>query len=765
MQVVDGQRSRDAKRVEVSCDLCVVGGGLAGVCSAIAAAREGLNVVLMQDRPVLGGNASSEVRLWVLGATAHMGSPNRWAREAGIHDELLVENMYRNPEGNTLIFDTILLEWVTRESNLTLLLNTAMFDLTKADADTIASVQAWNSQNQTTYSVAAALFVDASGDGVLGFQAGAAFRQGAESADEFGEKFAPDEAYGELLGQSMYFYSKDAGKPVRFVPPSFALKDIEGTIPRYRGFAPDAQGCQLWWIEYGGRLDPVHDTEAIKWELWSVVYGVWNYIKNSGKFPAEQVDNLTLEWVGTIPGKREARRFEGDYLLTQHDVVGRRHHDDTVAHGGWALDLHPADGVYSRFPGCTHWRMSGIYPIAYRCLYSRNITNLFLAGRCISVTHAAFGSTRVMGTLAGCGQAVGVAAAVCQARQVKPRDLSAGALCREMQTRLHRQGQHLIGIDVKDASDAARDATITASSTYAVPGFAGGEKWYALKKPIAQLLPLAAGPAPTMSVELRASRRARITLELRVDQRSGTYLPTELLASTTVDVRADEPITATLEPNVELDDARYAFLIVRGDQDNGEHVEVRLSDEVLTGFVSVIYAYEQNPADDVGIESMAVWIPRRRPEGKNLALRINPLLACFDTADLTNGIMRPVDSPNAWCADPADDDPTLVLTWPDHRTIERMVISVDADWDHAMESALRGHPESVMPMVITQLDVVDAGGDIVATVRDNHQTRIVIEPDRPIRTTELTLRSFKTHAGCPPAIFGIQCFTGPVEGE
>ncbi|MEJ7829520.1 MAG: FAD-dependent oxidoreductase, partial [Segetibacter sp.] len=198
-------------------DLVVVGGGLAGVCCAITAARSGIQVVLVQDRPLLGGNSSSEVRLWILGATSHMGNNNRWAREGGVIDEILIENTYRNPEGNPIIFDTVLLDKVVSEPNITLLLNTAVYQVDKKDEETITSVSAFCSQSQNEYKLVAPLFCDASGDGIVGFLAGAAFRMGAESKEEFGEKFAPSKEYGELLGHSLYFYSKDTGKPVKFV--------------------------------------------------------------------------------------------------------------------------------------------------------------------------------------------------------------------------------------------------------------------------------------------------------------------------------------------------------------------------------------------------------------------------------------------------------------------------------------------------------------------------------------------------------------------
>ena len=236
---------RELRNETLAVDFAVIGGGLAGVCAAVTAARQGLQVVLVQDRPVLGGNSSSEVRLWALGATSHQGNNNRWAREGGLVDEILVENMYRNKEGNPVIFDTVLLDLVTREPNLRLLLNTAVYDVEKSAPDTIASVTGFCSQNSTRYRVEAPYFCDASGDGIVGFQAGAAFRMGAEKPEEFGEGFAPDEGYGELLGHTIYFYSKDTGKPIQFVAPEYALKDI-AEIPRYRWFNVRDHGCCLW---------------------------------------------------------------------------------------------------------------------------------------------------------------------------------------------------------------------------------------------------------------------------------------------------------------------------------------------------------------------------------------------------------------------------------------------------------------------------------------------------------------------------------------
>lgn len=309
--------------------------------------------------------------------------------------------------------------------------------------------------------------------------AGAAFRMGAESKEEFGERFAPDESYGQLLGHSLYFYTKDTGTPISYTAPDWALKDIT-KIPRYRQFNTNMQGCNFWWIEYGGRLDTIHDTEDIKWELWKVVYGVWDHIKNSGKFP--EAETHTLEWVGHIPGKRESRRFQGDYMICQQDIIDQTVFPDAVAHGGWAIDLHPADGVYSEKPGCTQWHSKGVCGIPYRCYYSQNITNLFLGGRLISATHVAFGSTRVMATCAAGGQAVGTAAALCLKHDCATNELGTGEKLNELQALLQRQGQHLPHLNPTDPQDLMQKARITTSSEHALSELRGLRRYASLAK-------------------------------------------------------------------------------------------------------------------------------------------------------------------------------------------------------------------------------------------------------------------------------------------
>jgi hypothetical protein len=750
---------RSLRCLEHDADLVVVGGGLAGVCAAVTAARAGLCVVLFQDRPVLGGNSSSEVRLWVLGATSHMGNNNRWAREGGVIDEILVENLRRNREGNPVIFDTVLLELVAAEPRITLLLNTAVHDAASAPDGRIASVAGFCSQNSTRHVARAPLFCDASGDGVLGFLSGAAFRMGAEARDEFGEGFAPDAAYGELLGHTLYFYTKDAGRPVAYVPPTFALADIT-EIPRFRSFNARDFGCRLWWIEYGGRLDTVHDTERIKWELWKVVYGVWHHIKNSGLFP--DAATLTLEWVGAIPGKRESRRFEGDYILRQQDVVSPGAVPDAVSYGGWSIDLHPADGVYSPLPGCNQWHARGVYPITYRCLYSRNIPNLFLAGRIISVSHVAFGSTRVMGTCAHGAQAVALAAAHCRAHGLLPRDLLAPARMAALQTELLRSGQFIPGLARRDPADLAQAATLSATSEWALASLPADGPPLPLTFGWAQMLPLPAGPAPVVSLEVAASAPTTLVVELRTGRHPDDHTPDVILARREFSLAARPAQPLVIDFAVTIDAPRYAFVTFL----QNPLVTLPTSTLRATGLLSVckhenpeVSNYgEQVPPPDIGVERFEFWCPQRRPAGHNLALRLDPPLAVFGAPNAVNGLGRPTRAANAWVADPADPAPALSLRWPSPQTIRRVVLVFDTDYDHPAETTLWGHPEHRSPFCVSAFTIRTAGGRVLAAKTEWHQTRAELVFAEPVITDTLVLELAPAPGGAPASLFEIACF-------
>ncbi len=737
--------------------LVIVGGGMAGTCCAIAAAREGLNVCLVQDRPVLGGNASSEVRLWILGATSHMGNNNRWAREGGVIDELLVENMYRNPEGNAVILDSILMEKVSLEPNIKLLLNTVVYDLEKDSHDSIKHVRAFCSQNSTDYILESPYFVDASGDGIIGFMAGAPFRMGAESKDEFGELFAPDTHYGELLGHSLYFYSKDAGKPVRFVPPAFANREIS-KMPRFKTFNLREHGCRLWWVEYGGRTNTILASEDIKWELWRIIYGIWDYVKNSGAYP--DVENLTLEWVGTIPGKRESRRFEGDYMLIQQDVVEQRQHKDAVSFGGWALDLHPADGVYSNLAGCTQWHSKGVYQIPYRTMYSKSIKNLFLGGRILSASHVAFGSSRVMATCAHNAQAVAAAAKLCVDESLFPADLLESSKIKKLQNRLILNGQYIPNVKLDLSEDLMKRATLSASSEFVLKELPFDGPWKSLEFSVAQLIPALAGPIPQVTISLRSTKSTTVLAQLRSSSRHGNFTPDVTLEDIQLEIIPGNN-TYQLDFKSSSLKEQYLFVCLMAN----ESVEVRYSESRISGLVSVSNKYNksvatssiQAPPDGIGIDNFEFWVPDRRPSGHNLAFILGQSLPVFGKENIRNGWFRPTIQPNAWIASLQDPQPELILKWNKKQTVKELRFYFDTDFDHPMESTLMGHPESEIPFCVKAFRVRDAEGNLLFEEKDNHQTIVRARFETPVETEKLTLEFDHPSADIPASVFGVVC--------
>lgn len=413
---------------KVRYNVVVAGGGMAGICAALAAARHGADTALVQDRPVLGGNSSSEMRVWMVGATA-MGR-NRYAAETGIIGELDMENLYQNPEGNPYVWDSLLLDIILKEKRITLYLNTTVLGLSGEEdgGERLECVSAYQMTTETWLELHADFFVDCTGDGQIGFLAGVPFLYGREERKKFGEDMAPKEADSCTLGSTLLLYTKDAGHAVSYRAPQFAcsLAEIHRLVTENKKpLSIETNGCDFWWVETGGEKDTVKDSEEIRLELQRLIYGIWNYIKNSGRYPA---DNLELEWVGSLPARRESRRMQGVYTLTQRDILEHRRFDDAVCSGGWPIDTHPPGGIYSAQSSCTQIDV-GIYQIPLRCLYAEKPGNLFFAGRNFSATHLAFASARVMKTCAGMGQAAGTAAALCSRWKIPPSKLTAEQIC------------------------------------------------------------------------------------------------------------------------------------------------------------------------------------------------------------------------------------------------------------------------------------------------------------------------------------------------
>mgnify|MGYP005989112749 CR=1 FL=1 len=456
-------KTNPIRRKTLDVDVAVIGGGMSGISAAVSAARNGAKVVLVQDRPVLGGNASSEMRVTVNG-TQSLLNKHKIERETGIVEELLIENWHYNPQESYPVWDHVLYNYVVREKNLTLLLNTTALDV-NMDGNKIKSVVCRQLTTETDFTINAPTFCDCSGDGFVAASAGAEFRQGREGKAEFNEQFAPDKPDGWVMGDCFMMITKDMGRSVPFYAPEYAIPfDAETAFKdKHRKVKQVKEG--FWWVELSSEVDIIGERDEIRHRLMAHFYGVWDHIKNSGDFP--EADNIVLDWVGSIPGRRESRRFVGDYILCEPDMLGLRHFDYAIAFGGWSLDEHCPGGIENLKEPASyfHSRFKDVYQIPFRSLYSKNIENLLFAGRNVSVTHIALSSTRIIGTCAMMGQAAGTAAAMCAEKGISPRELYQNNI-NDLQEQLLRDDSYFPHRPAVDSKDKAKNASlIFASST------------------------------------------------------------------------------------------------------------------------------------------------------------------------------------------------------------------------------------------------------------------------------------------------------------
>ncbi|WP_414662459.1 FAD-dependent oxidoreductase [Horticoccus sp. 23ND18S-11] len=449
------------------CDLLVAGGGMSGVCCAVAAARLGTRVILVQDRPMLGGNASSEIRMHIVGATGlHAGLAGELeSREGGLIEEIRLELAVRNPQRSAAMFDVLMYELCRAEPNLTLLLNTTVV-AARVEDRRITSVVAERPSTEDRFVIAASLFADCTGDGRLGVEAGVPFSRGREGRAEFGERLAPEQGDTKTLGSTILFQARKHDRPMPYVAPPWVRRfRAEDFALRPFGKAGSDLGLEYgyWWIEWGGCLDTIKDNERIRDELLAITLGIWNHIKNESGL---DVAHWALDWIGFVPGKRESRRFVGLHVLSEGELFASRPFPDAIAYGGWPIDTHPPEGVDA--PGeapCTQNHLPWLYDIPLRSCVAAHVTNLLFAGRNISATHLAFASTRVMATCAVIGQGVGTAAALALQAGVSPAALAGDpTLIRRLQQRLLRDDCYLVGRRNEDPDDLARGAAVTASS-------------------------------------------------------------------------------------------------------------------------------------------------------------------------------------------------------------------------------------------------------------------------------------------------------------
>ncbi|MBI9095238.1 MAG: FAD-dependent oxidoreductase [Sphaerochaeta sp.] len=712
--------------IPIHADITITGGGLAGVCAAIAAARLGSTVSLIQNRPVLGGNSSSEIRVWTRGST---GGGNLFSEEMGILGELKLANQYKNPEGNPILWDEILLDAIFAEPNISLFLNTLVVEVEQQDGH-IRSLLALEINSERRFVFSSTVYVDATGDGFLAVSAGLAYVIGKESKDTYQEPSAPDQFDPTTQGCTILMNLVRKDHAVTFVAPSYAypIDYIENLLNNGGRIVTDkSNGCDFWWIEFGGQKDTINEISSITFELKRLTLGIYNYIKNSGKFDA---DTLELSWTGSLPGKRESRRFKTEYILTERDILQTRQFDDVAFYGGWFLDFHPSEGIYSEADFCTQIPVS-LYGIPLRCLYSLESDNLVLCGRIIGSSHAAFASTRIMDTCALSGQAAGTSASVLASGRLPVKDLLQRPVYQKVQALLDEQDMLLPGYHVQ--REIAGIHVQPSSVIDSLPG----KECASLKCDQDYFLAI-----PTA---LAAESFLVIDVEDEVDLQvtySYSYLPSRNSKQGTwyQDCVTLGKGRSLLDLSPYCKEDTYLLLVLKAT----EGVSLPIVDEALAG---VLCGYSA------------------------LATYYNPLLSVrsfdsYGSQALSNGYTRPYGRANIFLSG-EEKEPSISLLLDQVQAIEAVSLFFDCSLSEEMVSSRVQDVDShhnihlrpgVSPSLVRDFDVyavVEGKTVLLRQVRDNYQRHVKVSFERTFSDT-LSLRFLRTYGAKNTGVFEIR---------
>ncbi|MGC9449953.1 MAG: FAD-dependent oxidoreductase [Oceanipulchritudo sp.] len=788
---------------EETCDVVVCGGGMAGFCAAVAAARHGAKTILVQDRPVLGGNASSEVRVTVHGAACH----HYGMRETGIIGEAMnaerhANHLYPIENGWTnSVHDMALYDIAVREPNLTLQLNTALRDVQLSDGSwgldhlgqwpaatdekgylhrpachkgtTISAVKAVVANAETELLIHAKQFIDCTGDALLAHLAGCEWRMGSESREETGEIHAPEKASRDTMGNSIHIRCIDTGRPAPFTPPDWAIRYEDADFFYKQGRRPNEPEGGFWWIEIGVPWDTIHDNEIIRHELTRHALGVWDWMKNRDPEMMDTCRNYALEFIGQVPGKRESRRVMGLHFLNENELQRREKFPDECAYGGWFIDLHTPGGLlaptsepdsalgYDSSLREVALKLIGPYGIPLRSLVSKDVDNLAMAGRNISVTHAALGTIRVMATCGLMGQAIGTAAARAAG---KNQNLSAIAEkeAPALQQALLRDGCYLPNSSNTDPSDLARKAQAKAGTDWR---FSGLGVWDEVEDKNLRQEVWARGRGNSMDLaktpcqwlQLGGGRLDRIGVALKSESAEAEHVSLLLRKVSSLwdyATGGEDPVwQGTSEIPASFDDMAW--------------VETSLVDLVpgcyrleLRGSANLSWRISANRAHGVagGHIIGSGRFHGNRTHG-DFAFQVEPAQAVFDPSQVLSGITRPADGTNIWLSDPAACLPQWIeLQWEssvDIRTVELTFpgqLVLETHWEN---------PFYVPPHVARQYRLQVPEGNGWRTLHhewDNAQARRRHGFSEPIRTGRLRLLIEATHGARSAGLTEIRCY-------
>ena len=635
-----GGVSREEKRL-APYDTVVVGGGLAGAFAAVASARGGARTALIQNRPVLGGNGSTEVLVKPQGDTTREPlDPG----EGGIIEEVRTDAVEAYSER--------MLRVCKAEPKLDLFFNTHATGVEMSAKHTIAAIKALDVTTKQRLVFPGTTFIDCTGDGEIGVWAGAEYRHGREPRSMYNETRAPEQADGHTMGGTLRYVTQLQADPVPFKAPDWAHK-----FPQCSDFGINRHpqllfGGWQWVIEYGGMGNTYDDSEEIRDELVRIIWGMWDHAKNHCSRLHSEADRYKLTWVSHVVGKRESRRLIGDYVMTEQDIAAAKLFPDRVSYAGWGIDIHPPGGFYDTEPPATFSHKLK-FSVPFRSLYTKDIDNLMMAGRCISVSHVALGATRVMITCGLQGQAVGTAAALCKNHRIQPRGIYQNYVA-DLQQQLLKDGCYIIDLPNTDPHDLARQATASASSTsppIVIPHSAKGSV-HALSCERAVMFRTTKDRIGRIALYLESNNRKPTTIQLglRRAERLGEFSETKDLAVAQATVPAKVKGWICFELNAAIKPGFYYGWLPKT-----EGVSWRLSDPTPPDTMRAYFNKEWHVSGEayrfqIDPESVAT-LEKNEPEAA-----APPPANMFDAANVIDGYARAVRGvPHSWR--PAPDQP------------------------------------------------------------------------------------------------------------
>lgn len=784
-------------------DFVVCGGGLAGVCAAIAAARQGVRVGLLHDRTVLGGNSSSEVRVTPHGAAQH----HPYGRETGIIGELIIEEravnhaeIFENGWTNS-VWDLVLLTAVMAEPTIDLHLNTKVINAERTGSR-ITSVEALVLDSETRITATAPLFLDATGDGLVAHAAGCRFMTGSEGRDVFGEPEARPDTNNDTMGNSLMFKTEEVGPTPQWKPPFWAHELRDRSFFYDAGRIPNDPRGGFWWVELGMPRHTIYDNRSIRTDLQRYILGIWDWMKNADPETREGCATRALDWIGSVLGTRESRRVVGPTIVTEGDIQTRRPWPDEVAYGGWFLDLHTPGGLiaehseensatrYNPFTEKAARGFVGPYGIPLSCLMAEDVENLFLAGRDISASHVALGTMRVMGTTALMGQAVGTAAARVLA-DAQPADRPNGASSapttrltpdqvHRVQQQLLRDGMWLPNTSTNDPADHAPRATITTSSqdafTKVVPGQTGWAEDHDLldlridreflartDTRMAQLL-ATDGTLEQVSICLTNHGATATTAELAIRLCNGihdyTVYPREhALAHHTATVAPGGSSTpGTGEPAAqqwitwELPQVAREAITAAATPESPVYVRLELAPNPALQWHQGRTCYPGHPA----LYEVALGKMRRLQHGVTLACEVHPPQRVYGPRSVVSGVTRPAAAPHQWRSDPATALPAwCTLAWDAPVAVRQVELTFPGN---LLRSYHAYHPFYRAPETARDYRLL-LDGTVILEVTGNYQRRRVHTLDRAIDAREVTIEITATNGDPAAGLYEVRVYS------